>query len=139
MCCADYGAPTTRTRRFYTNLDLPPATHAEFPQETLFGKKLKTWISVREALGFPKDTLMHVEDRKTTFGEKYNKEDGEFRKYSVDKPSFTLLADCRVWLVSDPKFQDIKYDTRKYFHELDKPARTITTKGHRSLSQHDDF
>ena len=126
--CADYGAPTTRVRRFYTNLKLPQATHAEYPQDTLFGGKLKRWISIREALGYPKDKKMHVEDRKSTFGEYYKKEDGEFRKYSVDKPSFTLVADARIWVVDDPKFQNITYDTRAYFNEIDKPARTLTTK-----------
>lgn len=34
----------------------------------------------------------------------------------------------RLWFGSHPKFSNISYKQRAYFHELNKPARTITTK-----------
>lgn len=86
----DYGTPQNRIRRFYTNLPAPVKTHSEFPSKTLFGSDLKKWISVRDALGINGI----LEDRKTSFGE-------GVRTYDVNNPSFTLLADCRIWIIME--------------------------------------
>jgi len=117
--CADYGVPQTRERRIFTNLPLPPATHAENPQMTLDGTMLKSWINVKDALNL--DGI--IEDRKTTFGEFYKKEDARFREYSTENPSMTILADARPWFVSKTGFKDcnMKEKTRS----VDKPAPTI--------------
>lgn len=88
--CADYGTPQLRVRRFFTNLPLPKQTHCQAVSYDLDGNLIKKWVSVEEAINF-KGT---VEDRKTTFGE-------GFRPRSSSRPCFTLLADCRVWLIND--------------------------------------
>lgn len=40
----------------------------------------------------------------------------------------SILNNTKLWSINDPKFQNCSYQQRRYFHELDKPARTITTK-----------
>lgn len=82
--CADYGTPQNRLRRIFTNIPIPPKTYQK-P------------VSVKEAIGF--DGI--VEDRKTTFGEKYCKENGKFRQRSSERPCFTVLVDYRIWLIKD--------------------------------------
>ena len=123
--CADYGVPQIRLRRIFTNLPLPKETHTNYVTEDLFGNKLKPWVSVRAALklngylldckykhyerksGFnstskPSKTIdtqsreLFIEDRKTTFGER------EFRKYSIDRPSHTLVKDAREFYNGRP-------------------------------------
>jgi site-specific DNA-cytosine methylase len=157
--CADYGTPQTRIRRIYTNLPLPPPTHAKNPQTNLFGTQLKKWVSVKDALHI--DGIM--EDRKNVFERQY----GDFRKQSTDDPAKTLTIDSRLFISVDGfkgcnakektrsidqpshtiltsknmlitnfkifsrkeiESKDITYDTRAYFHEIDKPARTVATK-----------
>jgi len=122
--CADYGIPQTRIRRIFTNLPVPKRTHSEYPSNTLFESPMKKWISVKDALGLngvlidnkfkhaerksginstdkPSKTIdtqpreIFIEDRKTTFGEGY-------RKYSIDKPSHSLLTDSREFYNGRP-------------------------------------
>lgn len=123
--CADYGVPQIRLRRIFTNLSLPQPTHSNYPTETFDGGRLKQWVSVREALNLdgvildckykhherksginstdkPSKTIdtqsreLFIEDRKTTFGEK------EFRKYSINNPSHTLVVDAREFFNGRP-------------------------------------
>lgn len=96
--CADYGTPQVRKRRFFTNLKFAIPTHAKNQQLDVFGNSIYTWITIEKALGIHSI----IEDRKNTF-EIYNKD------YITNRT-------------------DIKYDTRKYFHDIYKPARTLTTK-----------
>jgi len=109
---ADYGVPQTRVRRFFTNIPLPPPTHAENPQQNLLGQKINKWVSVKEALNL--DGI--IQDRKTTF------QDG-FRNYSIDKPSFTLLADARVWYISNTRFKGSNQIEKT--RTVDNPAMTV--------------
>ena len=68
--CADYGDATTRHRFFlkavkrgYGKIEWPEPTHAEDPQEDLFGKRLKPWRGVKECLDFS-DTGTSIFTRK---------------------------------------------------------------------------
>lgn len=113
---ADYGTPQTRFRRFFTNLQPPTKSHSEFPSQTLFDQNdVKKWVSVREALGI-KGTL---EDRKTSFGE-------GMRTYDAEKPSFTLLADSRIW-ISPSGFK--KKNAKLISRTIDEPCQTIVVAG----------
>lgn len=82
--CADYGTPQNRQRRIFTNLSMPEKTHTK-P------------VSIKDAIGF--DGL--VQDRKTTFGEKYRTDNGHWRERSSERPCFTIVTDYRVWLIKD--------------------------------------
>lgn len=147
--CADYGVPQTRIRRFYTNIPLPKPTHAKTPSSDLFGNHLKKWVSVREALGLdgmlqnrtlfgwknknslrqtnkPSSTILtdgsdngiwFIEDRKTTMGEK------DFRKYSIDEPSNTLLADASQWFVSS--YGHSTQNREKITRSIEEPSDTV--------------
>lgn len=118
---ADYGTPQTRYRRFFTELDTPVKTHSEFPSQTLFDENdVKKWVSVRESLGI-KGTL---EDRKTSFGE-------GVRIYDVEKPSFTLLADSRIW-ISPSGFK--KKNAKLISRTIDEPSQTIVVAGNMQLT-----
>ena len=119
---ANYGVPQSRIRRIFTDLEVPPHSHAEFPSGTLFGDPLKKWVSVKDALNLS-DGI--IEDRKTKF------EDEDFRKYSIDKPSNTLIVDARQWFISLKELRDknpIWYDKHKA-NQLDNPAYTVTCAG----------
>ena len=54
---------------------------------------------------------------------------GITRLYSTNSsPCITIVTDPRLYLLTDPKFQNIIYVTRKLFHETTKSAHTIVTK-----------
>ncbi len=82
---ADYGTPQLRQRRIFSNIPLPPKTHEN------------NHVSIKDAVGF--DGI--VEDRKSTFGEKYKKEGGKFRSRESTRPCFTIIVDYRVWFIKD--------------------------------------
>lgn len=108
--CADYGIPQKRIRRIFTNIPLPKPTHSE-----------KNWITVKKALnleGLIENRRQLNDDKKRAIK----------RRYSTDQPTVTITVDTRLWSLTDPKFQNISFMARKYFHELNKPARTVTTK-----------
>lgn len=115
--CADYGIPQTRIRRIFTNLSIPKQTHAKIEQFDLVGGVVKKWVSVKDALGF--DGIL--QDRKSTFGE-------GFRDYDINKPSFTLMTDCRVWLVTDLKNKNTVYFDKHPPNNITKPSSTILGK-----------
>ena len=77
-----FGVPQKRIRRFFTNLPEPKPT---------------VEISIQDAIGF----RGFVEDRKSTFGEKYGKVGGKFRKRESTRPCFTITKDYRVWLIDN--------------------------------------
>ena len=77
-----YGVAQKRIRRFYTNIPEPKPTFE---------------ICVQDAIGF----RGFVEDRKSTFGEKYGKEGGKFRRRESTRPCFTITKDYRVWLIDN--------------------------------------
>lgn len=109
--CADYGTPQTRKRRFFTNLSKPDNTHHRSSYTDLFGTEVKKWVSVREALGLEGI----LQDRKSTFGEGW-------RNYPVDKPSFTLLSDSRLWITKSGFKQQ---NGKELSVSIDEPAPTI--------------
>lgn len=109
--CANYGTPQTRTRRFYTNLLEPKRTHAKIPTNTLFESPMKKWVSVKDVLNV--DGIL--EDRKTTFGE-------GFREYDINKPSFTLVTDSRIF-ISPTGFNEA--NEKLISRTIDEPVQTI--------------
>lgn len=128
--CADYGTPQTRTRRFYTNLPLPKPTHSKTPTSDLLGGSLKKWVSVKDALGLEGI----IEDRKTTFGEKYNKDNGKFRQYSTDRPSNTIVTDSRQWYISPTGFKE--KNKREISRKIEEPSMTIVNANEYVLTDH---
>jgi len=111
--CADYGVPQTRVRRIFTNLQLPKRTHSEFPSESLFGKPIKKWVSVKDALGLNGI----IQDRKITYGSK------EWREYSTDKPSHVIHTDTRDWFVNPTGFD--KKNEKQISRSINEPIMTI--------------
>lgn len=118
---ANYGTPQTRHRRFFTNLQAPIQTHSEFPSQKLFEGAINKWVSVRNALQVQGGT---VEDRKTAFGE-------GVRKYNLDNPSITLLADSRLW-ITPTGFK--KKNEKLISRSVDEPAQTILVAGNFNLT-----
>ena len=118
---ADYGTPQTRFRRFFTNIPQPVQTHSEFPSQKLFEGSTKKWVSVREALQLKPGT---IEDRKTSFGE-------GVRKYNMDNPSITLLADSRLW-ITPTGFK--KKNEKLISRSVDEPAQTILVAGNFNIT-----
>jgi len=116
---ADYGVPQTRPRRIFTDLPLPTPTHSKNPTSTMFGEPMKKWVSIKDALGL--DGI--IQDRKTTFGEKYGKEDGKFREYSTDRPSHALLKDSRDWFVCPTGFDN--KNKKQIGRSVNEPIMTI--------------
>lgn len=82
--CADYGTPQLRQRRIFSNISTPKPTHLNH-------------VSIKEAIGF--DGI--VEDRKSTFGEKYGISGGKFRTRSSERPCYTITTDYRMWLIKN--------------------------------------
>ena len=77
-----FGVPQKRIRRFFSNLPQPKPTFE---------------INVQDAIGFKG----FVEDRKSTFGEKYGKVGGKFRRRESTRPCYTITKDYRVWLIDN--------------------------------------
>jgi len=117
--CANYGTPQTRIRRFYTNLPVPKESHSKTPSDDLFGNSVKPWVSVKKALGLQGI----IEDRKTTFGEKYGTDKGKFREYPTERPSMTILADARPWFISPTGFAN--KNKKIVSRSINEPAQTI--------------
>lgn len=149
VCCADYGDATTRKRLFIKavrhgcgKIEWPQPTHAENPENDLFGTKLKKWKAIRECLDF-NDIGKSVFNRKKPLAEKTMRRiaDG-MRKYcgvdlqpflvklyrtgtsnSIDKPISTITAGgghfalCRPFLVKSNNNQTVE--------SVDKPVSTI--------------
>lgn len=123
--CADYGVPQTRIRRIFTDLPLPPPTHAEFPSERLIGEPLKKWVSVREALGL--NGL--IEDRKTKYFDEI-----EYRRYSIDKPSHTLITDSRDFFISPTGFKE--KNNKLISRSISEPSQTIVNGNEMQFTDH---
>lgn len=118
---ADYGVPQTRERRIFTNLPLPAPSHAEKPQQNLFGAQLSKWVSVKEALKLEDEFVL--EDKKTVFGDYTNEEnDAEFRKYDINKPAKTITTDARLF-ISKTGFHGCNQLERT--RSVDEPAPTV--------------
>lgn len=149
VCCADYGDATTRKRLFIKavrhgcgKIEWPQPTHAENPENDLFGTKLKKWKAIRECLDF-NDIGKSVFNRKKPLAEKTMRRiaDG-MRKYcgidlqpflvklyrtgtsnSIDKPISTITAGgghfalCRPFLVKSNNNQTVE--------SVDNPVSTI--------------
>ncbi len=124
--CADYGTPQHRIRRFFTNLQRPLETHGSYEGVDLLGIKTKKWINVKEALGL--DGISFVV--KSGF-EGCNQLE---KTRSVEEPAMTITASDVMRLTNHKIYSTKKllekkrYDSRSYFHELDKPGRTIMGK-----------
>ena len=112
--CADYGVPQTRIRRIFTDLELPKPTHSKLPSNTLFGEPMKKWVSVKEALGL--DGI--IEDRKTKYSD-----EPEYRKYSIDNPSHTLVTDSRDFFISPDGFKNKNKELIS--RPIDEPCQTV--------------
>lgn len=155
--CADYGVPQTRKRRIWSNLPIPQATHAEIPSNTLDGKELKEWVSVKQSLGLDgilfdksipswnksKIKSTHEPSRTILTDKSANGvlfiEDRKsvfgpykkriFRKYSVDKPAMTILTEGgRYWLINDLKNNNSLMYSKHKPNTLDEPAKTVTSR-----------
>lgn len=118
--CADYGVPQTRRRAFWTNIPLPKSTHNKN------AKKLKKWVSVKEALGLSGERFISP----TGFLDQNQKEITR----RINEPAQTIVLGNEYQLTNYKIFslkylkQKKRYDSRSFFHELEKPSRTILGK-----------
>ena len=152
--CADYGVPQIRRRVIVTDLPLPKKTHLERGgQFTLDGLNLPPWVSIRDALGLegllcnrshrfhknnhfptsgPVNTLLGnatywfrpapdyvVQDRRHQDG---------VRNYSVDRPSYTIQTDTRMFLLSNLKEKWPIWYAKHPPSNIRKPAYTLTAR-----------
>ena len=157
VCCADYGDATTRKRLFIKavrhgcgKIEWPQPTHAENPENDLFGTKLKKWKAIRECLDF-NDIGKSVFNRKKPLAEKTMRRisDG-MRKYcgidlqpflvksnnnqtveSVDKPISTIVAGTVHHALCTPFVIDNTNNGKA--RSVDKPIPAQTTKDHVSM------
>lgn len=98
---ADYGVPQVRKRAILMaskrSFAAPVKTHAEFPDEDLFGDDRLPWITMAQALGW--DGVHTVLDSRGDGG------DGEHSRsdrFTTDRPARTLGEKARSWLVTPP-------------------------------------
>ncbi len=115
ICCADYGVPTTRIRRIYTNIPLPETTHAKIPTA---GKL--PWVTVRQALGI--DSIFQY-----LCVDGFKNCNQIERTRPLEQPAPTIMASRGVTL-TNYKIFSTKPRHRFPLSELDKPAYTITAK-----------
>lgn len=114
---ADFGIPQIRLRRFFTNLPMPEPTHAERSIANMYGRILKPWVSVGQALGI-EGTLV---DRKQYYQDRP-------REYKTSSPSKVIHGDMRLWLLQDLKDQNPVIYEKHLPYFIDKPAHTIAAK-----------
>jgi DNA (cytosine-5)-methyltransferase 1 len=161
---ADFGAFTTRKRFFGQfashGLEIywPEQTHAENPQNNLFGKQLKKWRAVREVLNFDDEgesifdrkkplvdatheriysgLLRFVAGGEKAFLVKYNSM-SQTKKYvapSLDNPSPVVSCQGRIGIGSVhflSKYYSGHPESKNI--SIDGPAGAITTKDHHSF------
>lgn len=161
---ADFGALTSRKRFFgqfckeVEQIYWPEQTHAENPQNSLFGKPLKKWRAVKEVLDFSDEgesmfdrkkplvdatwertyagLIKFVAGGKKEFLLKYNSMNRS-RKYiapSLDNPCPTISTQGRLNLCK-VEFLQKAYSghPESKVQPIDKPAGTITTKDHHQV------
>lgn len=161
---ADFGALTSRKRFFgqfcreSETIYWPEQTHAENPQNNLFGKQLKKWRAVKEVLDFSDEgesmfdrkkplvdatwertyagLIKFVAGGKKEFLLKYNSM-SQSRKYvapSLDNPCPTIATQGRLGLCK-AEFLSAYYGTGDNVSDVDKPAPVVTTKDRLALVQ----
>jgi len=164
MNAADFGALTSRKRYFGqfartgSTIYWPEQTHAENPENSLFGKPLKKWRAVKEVLDFS-DVGESIFDRKKPLVDatleriyaglvkfvaggkkefllKYNSmsRSGKYIPPSVDAPCLVVstqnrLGMCNVSFLA--KYYSGQPDSK--VQSVDRPAPTITTRDHTSF------
>lgn len=161
---ADFGALTSRKRFFGQfcrkgeQIYWPEQTHAENPQNSLFGKQLKKWRAVKEVLDFSDEgesmfdrkkplvdatwertyagLIKFVAGGKKEFLLKYNSM-SQRKTYvapSIDKPCPTISTQGRLNLCR-VEFLQKAYSGHPDSKVLstDRPAGTITTKDHHQV------
>ncbi len=126
---ANYGVPQVRKRCFAGNYRDPEMTHSRYPYNyDIFGKKIKKWRTVMDAIG----DLMFLEPNQEIYINRSNK---FFKKHKQDinKPSnhITTKDDCILLNHNPIKLQNPEDFNCKYKQvkvtELDKSSRTIDT------------
>lgn len=95
LIATDYGVPQTRVRLFTGNYPLPRPTHSEHPQNTLDGRELKPWVTIRDALVFV-DTagdLAFLSEKQLERINKHRQERGILpAPDDINQPSRTITA-----------------------------------------------
>lgn len=125
--CADYGDATTRHRLFikavkkgYGKIVWPEPTHAEFPDDDLFGRKLKRWRAIGDCIDFS-DIGHSIFNRK---------------KPLVDKTMTRIADGMQKYCGIDLNPFLIKLRNNGKSASVDKPIDTITAGGtHFALCQ----
>lgn len=159
---ADFGALTSRKRYFgqfcreAEQIYWPEQTHAENPQNNLFGKQFKKWRAVKEVLDFSDEgesmfdrkkplvdatwervyagLIKFVAGGKKEFLLKYNSM-SQSRKYiapSIENPCPTIATQGRLGLCS-VQYLSAYYGTGDNVSDIDKPSPTVTTKDRLAL------
>jgi DNA (cytosine-5)-methyltransferase 1 len=122
---ANYGVPQIRRRLFAGNYKIPPHTHARIPQQTLFGKRLKRWVTVKDAIGDILESYILTDQRGNVTESHTPTYDGSKR------PSRVITTIPPREIKNQEAFDNIKeyqYDHANREVEKEEPAPTITTK-----------
>ncbi len=159
---ADYGAYTSRKRffgqfaRLNDEIYWPEPTHAEKPQNSLFGKPLEKWRAVKEVLDFSDEgesifdrkkplvdatleriyagLVKFVAGGKKNFLTRYNSVRPKHTATSIDNPCGTLTTNNRFGIVSSVFLSKaFSGDPNNKVQSTDKPAGSITTKDHHQV------
>lgn len=130
---ADYGVPQIRNRCFAGNYILPEITHSKVDGINLFGKKIKKWVTVIEAIG---DLLIIKPNQKHLEPADYELEDKFFSKHGLlhlNKPSKIVTTKRDFSLVPNHNcFDNINEnhvrDLANREINKDKPSPAVQTK-----------
>ena len=131
---ADFGVPQHRRRVFLVGgprpVRWPEPTHCrmeEIDQQTMFGPRMKRWVSIREALGL--DTTIIGGGRNPTSDE----DDKRTYRDITDEPSTTVAA---VQIGNAGPFV-LDGGKPEWWHRsspAEEPSRTVGTKGNASVT-----
>jgi DNA (cytosine-5)-methyltransferase 1 len=154
---ADFGALTSRKRFFgqfcreSEQIYWPEQTHAENPQNNLFGKQLKKWRAVKEVLDFSDEgksmfdrkkplvdatwertyagLIKFVAGGKKEFLQKAYSGHPDSKVQSIEKPAGTITTKDHHQAI----FISAYYGTGDNVSDVEKPAPTVTTKDRLAL------
>jgi DNA-cytosine methyltransferase len=134
---ANYGVPQTRKRVFAGNYILPRVTHCKIPTNNLFGKKLRKWRTVRDAIG----DILKLPPSFFMTDQRGNIENCKANSPTYDasnRPSRTITQ-IPQRIIDEKSLIARNYQLKESFMkrhpplEFDQPATTISTKDDKHL------
>lgn len=122
---ANVGVPQTRVRAFLIaaldrHVGPPEPTHAKDPQPALFGKALRPWVSMADALGWGGRVGFPRRDDTGTSPDGYRERDW----FDTDGPAPSVTEKARSWTLDTRR--DQRPDGTTQTVTTDRPAPTVT-------------